>query len=92
MEAPPLTMTNLDTQGLRLWIGPASTRQKSYALLTMPDFGQSPSLISKPEVTFAAGFGPTAYSGLRTDHFTGPLVVQPAVVDLRLAALVTASR
>ena len=27
-------------QGLRLWIGTASTRQKSYALLTMPDFAQ----------------------------------------------------
>ena len=25
-------------RGLRMWIGPQSTRQKSYALLTMPDF------------------------------------------------------
>jgi len=92
MQAPPLTMTNLDTEGLRLWIGPGSTRQKNYALLTMPDFSQSPSLISKPQVTFAAGFGNSPYVGLRTDHFSGPLVVQPLLIDLTGGTLVTAQR
>ncbi len=92
MYAPPLTMTNLDTQGLRLWIGPGSTRQKSFALLTMPDFSQPTALISKPEVTLAAGFGPRPYGMLRTDSFSGPLVAQPAVIDLTDGTLVTASR
>ena len=44
MAASELTLTSLDTQGLRIWIGAQSTRQKSYALLTMPDFGQMPGL------------------------------------------------
>jgi uncharacterized protein YcbK (DUF882 family) len=92
MQAPPLTMTNLDTQGLRLWSGPGSTRQKGFALLTMPDFTQAAALISKPEVTLAAGFGPSPYGTLRTDHFSGPLVAQPAVIDLTDGTLVTASR
>ncbi len=92
MQAPSLTMTNLDTQGLRLWIGPGSTRQKGFALFTMPDFTQAAALISKPEVTLAAGFGPSPYGSLRTDHFSGPLVAQPAVVDLTDGKLVTASR
>jgi uncharacterized protein YcbK (DUF882 family) len=83
MEAPPLlTMTSLDTQGLRLWMGSQSTRQKAYALLTMPDFVQSPGLMHAPTVTFGAGFGPTAYRDLRTDRFSGPLVEQPSMIDV----------
>ncbi|MEX0853259.1 MAG: DUF882 domain-containing protein [Bauldia sp.] len=81
-EVPDLTMTVLDTEGLRLWMGVDSTRQKRYALLTMPDLSQSPGLADKPELAFAAGFGPAAYGSLRTDRFAGPLVVQPFVVDL----------
>jgi hypothetical protein len=82
MEAPPLTMTSLDTQGLRLWMSSQSTRQKTYALMTMPDFAQSPSLLTPPTVTFGAGFGRTAYTDLRTDRFSGPLVEQPAMIDV----------
>lgn len=82
MEAPPLTMTSLDTQGLRLWMSSQSTRQKAYALLTMPDFAQQPGLMTPPTVTFSAGFGRTAYTDLRTDRFSGPLVEQPAMVDV----------
>jgi hypothetical protein len=86
MEAPPLTMTSLDTQGLRLWMSPQSTRQKTYALLTMPDFAQQPGLLTPPTVTFGAGFGAAAYTDLRTDRFSGPLVEQPAMIDVSGAA------
>jgi hypothetical protein len=82
MEAPELTLTSLDTQGLRMWMAPQSTRQKGYALFTMPDFGQMPSLMDKPSVTFGAGFGRLAYGDLRTDRFSGALVQQPQVIDL----------
>lgn len=87
MPAPELTMTALDTQGLRLWIGPASTRQKSYALLTMPEFARASDLMAKPVVSFGAGFGTVAYQALRTDRFSGPLVLQPEMVDLGIGPL-----
>ena len=82
LTAPDLMMTALDTQGLRLWIGAESTRQKSYAILTMPDFAQMPDLMEKPAVAFGSGFGAVAYANLRTDRFSGPLVQQPTMVDL----------
>ncbi len=82
LDTPALTMTALDTQGLRMWIGPTSTRQKPYALLTMPDFAQTPDLMKKPDLAFSAGFAPTPYANLRTDSFSGPLVQQPDMVDL----------
>jgi len=78
-----LTLTALDTLGLRLWMGSQSTRQKQYAVLTMPDFSQMPSLIEKPVVTYSGGFGNDAYQGLRTDRFSGPVVRLPSMVDLR---------
>ena len=77
-----LTLTALDTLGLRLWIASQSTRQKQYALLTMPDFSQVPSLMEKPSLAYSAGFGNSAYQGLRTDSFSGPLVRLPTLVDL----------
>ena len=92
LHAPALTLTALDTQGLRLWMGSGSTRQKHYALLTMPDFTQSPDLIDKPEASLGAGFGRTAYTNLRTDHFAGPTVVQPIVVDLGVGPTAIAAR
>jgi uncharacterized protein YcbK (DUF882 family) len=92
MEAPDLTMTSLDTQGLRMWMAPASTRQKAYALMTMPDFGQMPDLFAKPTITYGAGFGQTAYSGLRTDTFSGQLVQQPKMVDLMAEPLIASIR
>ncbi len=92
MMAPKLTMTALDTRSLRMWIGEASTRQKSYAVLTMPDFASNADLMDKPDVAFAAGFGRYAYSDLRTDHFSGALVEQPAVVDLRHESFVASTR
>ncbi len=93
MMTPQLTMTALDTRSLRMWIGTMSTRQKSYAVLTMPDFTPSNAdLMGKPEVAFAAGFGRYAYADLRTDHFSGVLVEQPAVVDLRNEAFVASTR
>jgi hypothetical protein len=81
-KAAELTLTALDTQGLRLWIGTPSTRQKMYALLTMPDFSQQPSLLAKPQMAFSAGFGSAAYQGLRTDRFSGQTVQPPMLVDL----------
>ncbi len=92
MMAPQLTMTALDTHSLRMWIGVASTRQKSYAVLTMPDFTTHAELMDKPEVAFAAGFGRYPYADLRTDHFSGALVEQPAVVDLRHESFVASNR
>ena len=92
MMTPQLTMTSLDTRSLRMWIGTASTRQKSYAVLTMPDFTAHADLMSKPVTAFAAGFGHSAYADLRTDHFSGPLVEQPAVVDLRTVSFVASNR
>ena len=92
MTAPNLTMTSLDTQGLRMWIGSTSTRQKSYAVLTMPDFAAGDDLMQKPDVAYAAGFGRYAYSDLRTDHFSGALVQQPAVVDLTNESFVASTR
>ncbi len=85
MAPGELTLTALDTQGLRIWIGTQSTRQKGYALLTMPDFAQEPTLLDKPELAFAAGFGDAAYRGLRTDRFSGPSVQAPLLVDLTTA-------
>ena len=75
---PLLTMTALDTQGLRLWIGSTSTRQKLYALLTMPDFARSPELMAKPAMLSNVGFGTVAYEGLRTDRFSIAPVRQAA--------------
>ncbi|MEJ0013735.1 MAG: DUF882 domain-containing protein [Bauldia sp.] len=92
MDAPDLTMTSLDTQGLRMWMAPQSTRQKGYALLTMPDFGQTPGLFDKPAVTFGAGFSRTAYTDLRTDRFSGALVQQPKMVDLEAEPLIASIR
>ncbi len=92
MMMPQLTMTALDTRSLRMWIGNGSTRQKAYAVLTMPDFTADTELMDKPEVAFAAGFGHYAYSDLRTDHFSGALVEQPAIVDLRYNAYVASAR
>lgn len=77
-----LTLTALDTLGFRLWIGNQSTRQRQYAVLTMPDFSQIPSLIEKPEIVYSVGFTNDAYQGLRTDRFSGQLAYQPTVVDL----------
>jgi hypothetical protein len=82
LPSEDLTLTALDTLGLRLWIGNESTRQKQYALLTMPDFSQIPSLLDKPELAYSAGFGDLAYQGLRTDRFSGPLVQLPTMIDL----------
>ena len=92
MMTPQLTMTALDTRSLRMWTGTASTRQKPYAVLTMPDFTGHAGLMEKPDVAFAAGFGGRAYAGLRTDHFSGALVEQPVVVDLRHESFVASTR
>ena len=77
-----LTMTALDTESLRLWMAAPSTREKRYALLTLPDFGQQRSLIDKPVVALASSFGRTANEGLRTDSFSGQMIQPLAVVDL----------
>jgi hypothetical protein len=90
LPAAALTMTKLDTQGLRLWSAWASTREKRYALMTMPDFGQTPSLLDKPTVTYAQGFGASPYGPMRTDSFAGALVQPPSVVDLTTNQVVAA--
>jgi uncharacterized protein YcbK (DUF882 family) len=92
MPEPQLTLTTLDTQGLRTWIAPQSTRQQAYALLTMPDFANAPELFEKPVVTYGAGFGQVAYQDLRTDRFSGALVEQPAMIDLEAQPLIASVR
>ena len=92
MMTPQLTMTALDTHSLRMWIGTASTRQKPYAVLTMPDFTTGADLMNKPDVAFAAGFEHRVYADLRTDRFSGALVGQPTIVDLRHESFVASSR
>jgi hypothetical protein len=77
---PPLTMTALDTQSLKLWMRDGSTRQRGYALMTLPDFAQSAAMMSAPTVTYATGFSVAApYGALRTDHFA-PVAADPAPV------------
>ena len=58
----------------------------------MPSFADMPGIMAKPTVSYGAGFGQYAYSDLRTDRFTGPLVQQPAMVDLTLEPLVASIR
>jgi len=85
-----LTLTKLDTQGLRLWIARPSTRERHYALLTMPDFSRTPSLLGKPDVAFAARFGKGFGTNLRTDRFDGAVVLSPAIVDLTNSHIIAA--
>ncbi len=85
-----LTLTKLDTQALRLWIADQSTREKRYAVFTMPAFAEMPSLLAKPEVTFAARFDQAVYRGMRTDHFAGSTTQPPAVVDLTTYEIIAA--
>ncbi len=78
-----LTLTKLDTQGLRLWIATPSTREKRYALLTMPDFNRTPSLLGKPGAAYASRFEQTSNAGgLRTDRFAASPAKAPQIVDL----------
>jgi hypothetical protein len=63
---PPLTMTALDTAALRLWMGQNSTRQRGYALLTMPEFAPTAAIIGGP----SAATPMSAAAPLRTDRFT----------------------
>ncbi len=86
MEAEELTLTALDTLGLRQWISTESTRQKQYATLTMPDFGSDPSLLNKPRIAYSAGFERSTGQELRTDRFSGPAVLLPAMIDLTTRA------
>jgi hypothetical protein len=90
LPAAALTLTKLDTQGLRLWIADQSTREKRYAVFTMPAFAEMPSLLAKPEVTFAARFDQAVYRGMRTDHFAGSTTQPPAVVDLTTYEIIAA--
>jgi hypothetical protein len=77
-----LTLTAPDTESLRLWMAAPSTREKRYALLTLPDFSQQRSLLDKPVAALASSFGRLANDGLRTDSFSGQLIQPLAVVDL----------
>jgi uncharacterized protein YcbK (DUF882 family) len=77
-----LTLTALDTMGLRQWIGTESTRQRQYAMLTMPDFASDPSLLDKPKLVYSAGFHHGVAQELRTDTFSGPTVQLPTMIDL----------
>ncbi len=90
LPAAALTLTKLDTQALRLWIADQSTREKRYAVFTMPAFAEMPSLLAKPEVTFAARFDQAVYRGMRTDHFAGSTTQPPAVVDLTTYEIIAA--
>ncbi|WP_421726329.1 DUF882 domain-containing protein [Bauldia sp.] len=75
-----LTLTKLDTQSLRLWIAAPSTREKRYALLTVPAFDRTPELFATPQAALATGFRNLG-DQLRTDRFDRS-AVSPLVVDL----------
>jgi uncharacterized protein YcbK (DUF882 family) len=92
LDVPHLTLTAIDTAGLKMWMSPHSTRQKAFALLTMPDPGQLAALMEKPQVTYSTGFGEYAYADLRTDRFSGSLNQQPTLVDLTADARVASIR
>ena len=81
-KATGLTLTTLDTHGLRSWIGPGTTRQRAFAVFTMPDTGQVRDLMEPPDFSYSDGFGPRAYPDLRTDRFSRPSVPQPAIIRL----------
>ena len=85
-----LTLTAPDTESLRLWMAAPSTREKRYALLTLPDFSQQRSLLDKPVVALASSFGRLGNDGLRTDSFSGQLIQPLAVVDLTRPSAVAA--
>jgi len=86
MVSEELTLTALDTLALRQWIGSQSTRQKSYALLSMPDFAGTPSLLKKPDIAYRSRFGDFSSQTLRTDRFSGSVAQQPPLVDLTARA------
>ena len=90
LPAATLTLTKLDTQGLRIWIAEQSTREKRYAVFTMPAFAETPALLAKPEVTYAAQFDKVVYRGMRTDQFAGSSTHPPAVVDLTTYEIIAA--
>ncbi len=92
MTRPHLTLTAVDTAGLKMWMSPHSTRQKAFALLTIPDPGQIATLMQKPAFTYNTSFGVYAYADLRTDRFSGPLNQQPTLVDLSADANVASLR
>jgi hypothetical protein len=91
-KSPQLTLTTLDTHGLRSWIGPGSTRQRSFAVLTMLDPALVNDLIDEPQLSYVQAFGGKhsvdqglagqAFPDLRTDRFATELLRQPLVVKL----------
>ncbi len=64
----PLLMTALDTESLRLWMNGGSTRQQTYALLTMPDL--MPTAMMGPATATASATSFGASAAPRTDRFT----------------------
>lgn len=85
-----LTLTKLDTRSLRLWIATPSTREKRYALLTLPAFDQTPELFATPDAALATGFEADTAERLRTDRFDSAAET-PDIVDLT-ANQIVASR
>lgn len=84
-----LTFTALDTQGLRIWIASQSTREKRYALLTMPDVSRQPELLAEPDIAVATTFSGTTTPGLRTDHFASQAPERPSMFDIAGAPQLT---
>jgi len=80
--APPLTFTMLDTYALRSWIGPGSTRQRGFAMLTMPDISSVGGLTAPPQFGYAGGFSDRPYPDLTIARFSGPQSGEPSIVML----------
>lgn len=80
--APPLTFTMLDTYALRSWIGPGSTRQRGFAMLTMPDISGVEDLTAPPQFGYAGGFSDQPYPNLTNARFSGPQAGEPSIVML----------
>jgi hypothetical protein len=77
-----LTYTAVEAGGWAFWAAEPSTRQDYFARMERPAAGAIANLLDKPERSYAAGFGPLAYAGLRTDRFDGPLVAPVVTVSL----------
>ncbi len=77
-----LVAADFEGDVMRLLLRNGSTRQRPYALLEKPRPFAVGTLFVAPDRAYGRGFGRTAYDGLRTDRFSGPLIQPIAMVEL----------
>ncbi len=77
-----LVAADFEGDVMQLLLRNGSTRQRPYALLEKPRPFAIRTLFVAPDRAYGRGFGRTAYDGLRTDRFAGPLIQPIAMVEL----------